>query len=68
MAKSSTSKSAKKRVNVKAMPEAETKLTGKEMKKVKGGLYTANIGGGLMGLKSKPSDIPGNTTTDKPER
>lgn len=37
MAKSSTSKSAKKRVNVKDLPAAEAKLTGKQMKKVKGG-------------------------------
>lgn len=37
MAKSSTTKSAKKRVEVKDLPAAKKKTSTKEMKKVKGG-------------------------------
>ncbi len=40
MAKSSKPKSAKNRVTVQELPTAETKLTEKEMKKVKGGFLT----------------------------
>ncbi|MBC7932109.1 MAG: hypothetical protein H7Z38_16240 [Rubrivivax sp.] len=41
MPKSSKPESAKKRVNVKDLSAAETKLTAKEMKKVKGGEASA---------------------------
>lgn len=40
MPKSSTTKSAKKRVNIKDMPAKEKKMSKKDMKKVKGGITT----------------------------
>lgn len=45
MAKSTKSKSTKKQVKVKDLPEAEAKLTGKQMKKVKGGWVWSSFEG-----------------------
>lgn len=47
MAKSSTNRSAKKRLKVKDLGAAEAKLSGKQMKKVKGGIHMnqGNVGG-----------------------
>ena len=51
MAKSSKSKSAKKRVKVQNLPAAKKKLTEKDMKKVKGGTTDDNLmtGKGIKG-------------------
>lgn len=44
MPKDGTARSAKKRVNVKDLPASEKKLTGKQMKKVKGGVSKTGTG------------------------
>ena len=43
MAKSSTTKGTKKRVKVKTLAAPKKKLTGKQMKKVKGGYELKNV-------------------------
>jgi hypothetical protein len=58
MPKSSKSKSRKKQVNVKDLSAAETELTAKQMKKVKGG---ANQKGLDLAAKSGQGDGVGKT-------
>lgn len=49
MAKSDKPQSAKKRTKTKSLPTTEKTMTGKEMKKVKGGI--------LIGLKRPPKKV-----------
>jgi hypothetical protein len=46
MTKNSTTESAKKRIKVKTLKATETKLSTKQMKKVKGGYQTGGMSGG----------------------
>ena len=61
MAKNSATKDAKKRVKVQELPVNETKLSDKEMKKVKGGVYipdpAANAGTYIKSASNKIADV-----------